>query len=206
MNIDRQELIRFLSHNGTNPHIIQPAMQLVEPVFRMLESGFDFSPGAQLSRREVKDAIQSGNGGGSCNIRRVWFVSLSKGSGRSDLLTVGYRGTAFGSTCTVGIHPTDPKVLSVMCPSLDQAIDFGVPTHLGHRLYSLFEDPKDADHCLEVVTENLRIILRDFFNLTAANMTLDVKQRVSPVIRLLPRALPLMNLRGEPDIWTVLVG
>lgn len=205
MNIDRQEIIRYLTNNGAHPHNIQPALQFVEPVFRMLETDFDLSPQmAPPSAREIKTAIFECTAP-SRIIRWVWMLPISRAIGHHNLLSSQHRGLPFGTMSSAMIQTSKPRVLSVISPSLDRAVDIAFPSSLGTRLQGVLANPSDADASIAVVTENVRTIFANYFNLTAANMTSVIKQRISPIIRLLPRMLPIACDKQDTRVWTVFI-
>lgn len=217
-NMERT-LVECATHYGRDTDLITPAMGWLEPLFAIAQSSYPLSCANDLDREMIASAIQKATGE---NVNSVVFVSASHEFFPQATLTLPewMSEEEFGET--------QRTFFGIIAEALETAMVEPFPYDLPSNSYrslpsNVVDTISDCLHrfLLEGLSNALAeqtkdLITREEFyekfwtiidNFLCAVVTGDREEvdRYEPIIRLLPKAIPLGRRIDEPETWLVLV-
>jgi hypothetical protein len=205
--IDRLEIANAMFNLGAKEFDIEPALQLIEPVFQQMDSGFNLSPGAPLSCEAIQEAISRAYGGEPQVLAMPYRYKLRIKRNYTQPLMAAWRGTTFGEVIAPCLERvTTPVTLRHLSFGLEQAVATGVRQSLMDAFNNQLPQPEEAQACMAIALQNLTDLLTVYFNLAIAGDTKVLRDRIKPAILLLPTMLPICSVKDQPEQWCVLVG
>lgn len=198
MSVDREQLKAFLLKSGKNRRLIGPAMKTMEPFFLQVESGvWDLKASAELSEKDLARAITLATGR---KVKKIDFVSRERRWPYPIVEQEGFYEDDLYNRLFKGIGRRRWEKLWENLEShliLDLRKKYRV---------NLFKLNRDLMSYLYGCTR-FQLILEDgLFYFLAFRLAGDreMVKRFTPLIKLLPHAIPLGEKEDEPGTWLVL--
>ena len=186
MPVDRVALEAFLLKHAKGPAAVRSAMEEMEPFFLIAERGkYPLASESEELRAEAAKAIALAIGGAA---PRVVFVSLANPYSKPERMSQEAYVTSLGD-------------------SLWASLWASIRASLGDRFWdSLGDRFRDSlgDSLWASLGDSLWASLGDsLFYYLGFTIIGDRKmvKRLTPLIRLLPRAIPIGEKKGEPGVW-----
>lgn len=209
--IDRAELRGNLTKFALDKFIIDPAMQLIEPLLRTIENGYVLDEQYPVKNEELRDAILCVTDTKTVAPKRIHIGMRS--SAEEKLLLPNAIGDGFskaimgacGGAAVVGGSVIPFRPLSDFSLSLSTMLMYVFANRVESRLDQAYANNLIIKTISMHARESVEATLACYLNLTANAQTGLVKQHVRRPLLLLTRAIPLANTKQKDDQWTVLI-
>lgn len=209
--IDREHIRSVLLLDARNRDDVDPAMQLIEPVFVAIEASFPLEQRGVFFDNDIRNAIRAVSGDAKIELR---CIKLSGGSEQNEAeLSDNNRGENFGDVlqqALINIFPRTgmsvkglvafddqlPLLLHHACKNgIAKELDW---TYLGPA--SIIPSKASAE-----AQRAARGIITFYLNLVRLGDGNLITRYAKPALLLLPRAIPLARVKHKDGHWTVLV-
>jgi hypothetical protein len=209
--INRAELRGNLTKFALDKHIIDPALQLLEPLLRTIEQGYALDDTYPVKNEELRDAILCVTDTTTVVPKRIRIGMRSSTEER--LLLPNAIGDGFskamigacGGAAVVGGSVIPFRTLGDFSLSLSTMLMYVFANRVESRLDQAYANNLVIKTISTHARESVEATIACYLNLTANGQTALVKQHVKRPLLLLSRAIPLANTKQKDDQWTVLI-
>jgi hypothetical protein len=181
----------FSSDEEARAHMARVVADVKPITERMTDAGYRLRPGADVTLDRVREAIFMATG---CHAREVAFVSQA--------------------IVDRGLVPERTRYRRTLDRAIESLCGFRLVTRLGgkrytsHRRHFGYEVPVPLMDALSpdpalLPSESLRSALFHYWGFALANDG-QMLDRLTPLVRLLPDAIPLGELPDRPGVWLVM--
>jgi hypothetical protein len=199
-------LREFLEKHAKHPERLAEALELIQPFFRPTEPpSYGLSPPDDVDQRKAAASLSLAIGQ---PVNRAIFISAAH------IISIDgqLRPDAANLTLSAGLRQRLGDRLwhclgNKLWEACGRRLWDSFPEHFGQQLVRQIQDSLGANQ-LDSLLYGLRDVVGDcftdglFYYLGAAAMgDRELERRFSPLIRLLPRVVPLGERSGQPDTW-----
>jgi hypothetical protein len=207
--ISRDEIRQNLTKRASIPLLVEPAMQLAEPLFRTIENGYYLSDSPKLEDTEICDAIRDVTGATTIAPKRISIKAHSKAG---SLLLDQNIGEGFGAAlmdasiigAAAGRTAVPFPELQEFSPSLQAILHHVFMNSLEKRLDLVYTGSLLIRNIATAARDSVETALTCYLSLTALGKSALIKQHLRRPLLLLTRAIPLANTKQKDGTWTVL--
>lgn len=219
---DRNALRQYLAEHAANPEFVAPAMQVLEPLFRAAESDkYPLVQPEELDREEAAKAISAIAGKPVKVALFSWGKPFPKPEWMSERAFVEREGDReFGNdelwwgdletSCAASLE----ALMVANLPAAPEEIGVPMNDAFAEHLFDALE--ANLRGCLEIDVEHRHnedprellhaSLWHTLFHFGSAVLMGDAAtmERMAPLMRLLPQAIPLAKKADAPGTWIVL--